>query len=73
MLMLRKAPNLRCYEYIAVYADDLCKATESLSTIFKTKYPLKVKGDGKLSYDLCADYFADLWSTDNVMFWDVGD
>ena len=25
-IWLRKAPNLRCYEYIAVYVDDLCIA-----------------------------------------------
>ena len=37
----RKAPNLRCYEYIAVYVDDLCVAAECPSAIidiFKTKY-----------------------------------
>ena len=59
---LRKAPNLRCYEYIAVYVDDLCIAAESPSAmiqIFKTKYHLKVKGDGKLTYHLGADYFED--------------
>ena len=52
-------PNLRCYEYIAVYVDDLCIAAESPSAlidIFKTKYHLKVKGDGKLKG---ADYFED--------------
>ena len=57
---LRKAPNLRCYEYIAVYVDDLCIAAESPSAIiqiFKSKYHLKVKGDGKLTYHLGADYF----------------
>ena len=61
-IRLRKAPNLRCYEYIAVYVDDLCIAAESPSAIidiFKTKYHLKVKGDGKLNYHLCADYFED--------------
>ena len=59
---LRKAPNLRYYEYIAVYVDDLCIAAESPSAIidiFKTKYYLKIKGDGKLSYHLGADYFED--------------
>ena len=48
------------YEYIAVYVDDLCIAAESSSaiiSIFKTKYHLKVKGDGKLKYHLGADYF----------------
>ena len=59
---LRKAPSLRCYEYIAVYVDDLCIAAESPSAIiqiFKSKYHLKVKGDGKLTYHLGADYFED--------------
>ena len=61
-IWLRKAPNLRCYEYIAVYVDDLCIASESPSPIiqiFKSKYHLKVKGDGKLTYHLGADYFED--------------
>ena len=61
-IWLRKAPNLKCYEYIAVYVDDLCIAAESPSAIiqiFKSKYHLKVKGDGKLTYHLGADYFED--------------
>ena len=61
-IWLRKAPNLRCYEYIAVYVDDLCIAAESPSAIidiFKAKYNLKVKGGGKLSYHLGAHYFED--------------
>ena len=61
-IWLRKAPNLRCYEYIAVYVDDLCIAAESPSAIiniFKTKYHLMVKGDGKLNCNLGADYFED--------------
>ena len=52
---------MRCYEYIAVYVDDLCLEAESPSThmdIF-TKYNFKVKGDGKLNYHLGADYFED--------------
>ena len=59
-IWLRKSPNLKCYEYIAVYVDDLCIAAESPSAIidiFKTKYHLKLKGDGKLSCHLGADYF----------------
>ena len=28
-IWLTKAPNLRCYEYIAVYVDDLCIPAES--------------------------------------------
>ena len=54
-IWLKEAPNLRCYEYIAVYVDDLCIAAESPSAIIqisKTKYHLKVKGDGKLTYHL---------------------
>ena len=61
-IWLRKALNLRCYEYIAVYVDDLCIAAGSPSAIiqiFKSKYNLKVKGDGKLTYHLGADYFED--------------
>ena len=52
-ICLRKAPNSRSYECIAVYVDDLCIVAESLSAIihiFKTKYNLKVNKDGKLSY-----------------------
>ena len=48
-IWLRKVPNLRCYEYIAVSVDVLCLAAESPSAIiqiFKSKYHLKVKGDG---------------------------
>ena len=61
-IWLRKAPNLRCYEYIALYVDDLCIAAESpgaIIQIFKSKYDLKVNGDGKLTYHLGADYFED--------------
>ena len=61
-IWLRKAPNLKRYEYIAVYVDDLCIAAESPSAIiqiFKSKYHLKVKGDGKFTYHLGADYFED--------------
>ena len=34
-IRLRKAPNLRCYEYIAVYVDDLCIGAESPAQLFK--------------------------------------
>ena len=53
---------MRGYEYIAVYVDDLFIEAKSPSTIiqiFKSKYHLKVKGDGKLTYHLGADYFED--------------
>ena len=62
-IWLRKAPNLRFYEYIALYVDALCIAAESPSAIiqiFKSKYHLKVKGDGKLTYHLGAEYFEDV-------------
>ena len=58
----QESPNLRCYEYIAVYVDNLCITAESPSTIidiFKTEDHLKVKGDGKLNCHLGADYFED--------------
>ena len=61
-IWLRKAPNLRCYEYIAVYVDVSCIAAESpraIIQIFKMKFHLKVKGDGKLNSHLGADYFED--------------
>ena len=48
------------YEYIAVYVDDLCIAAESPSAIiqiFKSKYHLNAKGDGKLTYHLGAGTF----------------
>ena len=51
-IWLREAPNLSCYDYIAVYVDDLCITAESHSAIiqiFKSKYHLKVKGDGKVT------------------------
>ena len=56
-------PSLECYEYIAAYVDDLCIEAESPSEIIDismSKYNLKVKVDGKLSYHLGADYFEDL-------------
>ena len=54
-IWLRKAPNLRCYEYIAVYVDDLCIEAEfpcASIQIFKSKYHLNVKRDSKLTYHL---------------------
>ena len=40
-IWLKKAPNLKCYEYIAVYVDDLCIAAESPSAGFQVKVPFK--------------------------------
>ena len=56
-IWLRKAPNLRYYEYIAVYV--VAESPSTIIDIFKTKDNLKVKGDRKLSYHLGADYFED--------------
>ena len=52
--------ELNLYEYIAVYVDDLCiAAQEELVSILKSKYQLKIKADGPLTYHLGADYFHD--------------
>ena len=62
MYMVEKNSKLNLYEYIAVYVDDLCIATQNpkeLISILKSKYHLKVKGDGPLTYHLGADYFHD--------------
>ena len=62
MYLAQEGTQFKCYEYIAVYVDDLCIAAESPSAIipiFKSKYHLKVKGDGKLTYHLGADFFED--------------
>ena len=45
--------------YIAVYVDDLCIALNPPAQLFKFSRHLKVKGDGKLTYHLGADYFED--------------
>ena len=62
MHMVRKNSKLILYEYFAIYVDDLCIAAEKskgIDSILKSKYHLKVKGDGPLTYHLGADYFHD--------------
>ena len=57
---LRKILKLNLCEYIAVYIDDLCIAAQNpkeLINILKSKYQLKVKGDGRLTYYKGADYY----------------
>ena len=57
-IWLKKNLKLNLYKYIAVYADDLCIAAQDpkeLINILKTKYQLKVKGDGPLTSHLGAD------------------
>ena len=61
-IWLKKNKRLNIYEYIAVYVDDLCIAPQDPKekiNILKSKYHLKVKGDGPLFYHLGADYFQD--------------
>ena len=61
-IWLKKNNKLNLYEYIAVYVDDLCFAApdpKEIINILKSKYNLKVKGDGPLTYHLGADYFQD--------------
>ena len=59
---LKKNIKLILYEYIAVYVDHLCIAAQDpkeIINILKSRYHLKVKGDGPLTYQLGADYFQD--------------
>ena len=59
---MKKNKKLNIYEYIDVYVDDLCIAAQDpkeIINVLKSKYHLKVKGDGPLTYHLGADYFQD--------------
>ena len=59
---MRENKDLKCYEYIATYVDDLCIADQDpgkIIQILKEDYKLKVKGDGSLSHHLGADYTRD--------------
>ena len=61
-IWLKKNEKLNIYEYIAVYVDDLCIAAQDpkeIINVLKSKYHLKVKGDGPLTYHLGSDYFHD--------------
>ena len=52
-IWLKKNLKLNLYEYIAVYVDDLCIAAQDpkeLINILRSKYQLKVKGAGPLTY-----------------------
>ena len=58
-IWLRKNLKLNLYEYIAAYVDDLCIAAQNpkeLINILRSKYQLKVKCDGPLTYHLEAHY-----------------
>ena len=59
---MRENNNLKCYEYIATYVDDLCIAAQNpgqIIQVHKENYKLKVKGDVPLSHQLGADYTRD--------------
>ena len=46
---MRENNDLKCYEYIATYVDDLCIAAQNpgkIIQILREDYKLKVKGDG---------------------------
>ena len=60
---MKKNSKLNLYEYIAVYDYEFCIVAQNpkeLINILKTKYHLKVKGGGTLTYHLGADYYHDL-------------
>ena len=50
---MRENKALKCYEYLAIYVDDLCIAAQDRGQIIQTlkkEYKLKVKGDGPLCH-----------------------
>ena len=61
-IWLKKNTKLNLYKYIAVYVDDFCIAAQDpkeVINVLKSKYKLKVKGDGPLAYHLGANYYQD--------------
>ena len=59
---MRPEPGGTCYEYIAVYVDDLAivaKDPEAFCNELKKKYNLKLKGVGPLEYHLGCTYKKD--------------
>ena len=59
---MRPEPGGTCYEYIAVYVDDLAiaaKDPQAFCNELKKKYNLKLKGDGPLEYHLGCTYKKD--------------
>ena len=56
---MRENKALKCYEYLAIYVDDLCNAAQNPGQIIQTlkrDYKLKGKGDVPSSHHLGADY-----------------
>ena len=63
---MRENKALKCYEYLAIYVDDLCIAAQDPGQIIQTlkkEFKLKVKGDGPPSHHLGADYIRDMDKT----------
>ena len=59
---MRDYKTLKCYEYLAIYIDDLCIAAQDPGQIIqslKGDFKLKVKGDRLLSHHLGGDYTRD--------------
>ena len=59
---MRENKNMKYYEYIATYIDDLCIAAQNPGKIIQTlkeTYMLNVTGDGPLNHHLGADYTRD--------------
>ena len=59
---MRPEPGGTCYEYIAVYVDDLAiaaKDPQAFCNELKKRYNLKLKGVGHLEYHLCCIYKKD--------------
>ena len=59
-IWFKKNSKLNLFEHIAVNVDDFCIAAQDpkeLINILRSKYQLKVKGDGPLTYHLGADYY----------------
>ena len=61
-IWMRKAPGEDCYEYIAVYVDDLAIISTdpgNICKILKEKYNFKLKGDGPIDFHLGCCYTKD--------------
>ena len=61
-IWMKKAPGEDCYEYIAVYVDDLAIVAmdpEAVCKIFTEKYNFKLKGVGPIEYHLGCRYTKD--------------
>jgi hypothetical protein len=59
---MRPAPDGSCYEYVAVYVDDLAMAMkdpQSFVDILMEKYKFKLKGTGPIQYHLGMDFARD--------------